>query len=407
VSAHANSFVSKPAGPSAAWTDRWCLDRLARHLQGAPIEFRLWHGLTVQCAPGPSIGTVTIGDRRTLWRLLVRPALAFGEAYASGALIVDGDLSEMLEATNRALAGRPYEHAHRQRATSAHLARQNVHSHYDLGNDFYQLWLDEDLVYTCAYFEQPDTTLEQAQRAKLDLVCRKLALKPGQHVIEAGCGWGALALHMARHYDVTVTAYNISAPQLEIARQTAAREGLADRVTFVDGDYRSVVGQCDAFVSIGMLEHVGLRQYAALGRVIDRVLRPDTGRGLLHFIGRNHPMPFNPWITRYIFPGAYAPSLAEVLPAVLEPHRFAVLDVENLRLHYAETIRHWRDGFDRHRDVIRARFDDRFVRMWSLYLCSAQASFRSGDLQLFQVTFGRAADNSIPWTRRAFYGDRA
>ena len=249
----------------------------------------------------------------------------------------------------------------------------------------------------------PDATLEEAQRAKLDYVCRKLRLRPGDHVIEAGCGWGALALHMAKQYGVTVRAFNISDAQLCYARERAAREGLSDRVTFVDGDYRTIEGRCDAFVSIGMLEHVGPAHYAAFGGVIDRVLDPDHGRGLLHFIGRNAPMEFNPWIARHIFPGAYAPTLGEVLPRVFEPANLSVLDIENLRPHYALTLQHWLDRFERHVESIRAMFDDAFVRTWRLYLASAQAGFTSGDLQLFQVTFGRASDAGQPWTRRALY----
>jgi len=403
VNAHAKQLVSKPAGSPFKRLDRWCLDKLAERLSGAPIEFRLWDGRAANCSSRSSIGAVMIANRRTLVRLMTRPALAFGEGYAAGDVQVRGDLADMLEAANRALAGRPYERNRRHRAASTGVARDNVHVHYDLGNEFYRLWLDAEMVYTCAYFDQPDATLEEAQHAKLELVCRKLALRPGQHVIEAGCGWGALAIHMARYHGVRVTAYNISGPQIEFARARAGREGLADRVTFIDGDYRAIDGECDAFVSIGMLEHVGLRHYADLGQVINRVLNRQEGRGLLHFIGRSRPQPFNPWITRYIFPGAYAPSLAQVLPSVLECHNLSVLDVENLRLHYAETLRHWLDRFERNSDVIRAAFDDRFIRMWRLYLSSAQASFRSGDLQLFQVTFGRSVDNTVPWTRRDLY----
>jgi cyclopropane-fatty-acyl-phospholipid synthase len=272
-----------------------------------------------------------------------------------------------------------------------------------LGNDFYQLWLDADMVYTCAYFDRPDATLEAAQRAKLDYVCRKLQLRPGEHVVEAGCGWGALALHMARRYGVTVRAYNISAEQLQYARGRAAREGLDGRVTFIADDYRAIDGRCDAFVSIGMLEHVGRAQYETLGGVIDRVLDRERGRGLLHFIGRNVPLPFNPWITKRIFPGAYAPTIGEVSAAILERQRFSVIDVENLRLHYAKTLEHWLDRFERQAGTIQAMFDEPFVRMWRLYLASAQACFRTGDLQLFQVTFGRAADNGRPWTRDGLY----
>src|SRR6185503_5957304 len=168
----------------------------------------------------------------------------------------------------------------RRRANTLHAARENVHDHYDLGNDFYRLWLDREMVYTCAYFPSPDAALEEAQTSKMDLVCRKLQLRAGERVIEAGCGWGALALHMARNYGVRVRAFNISKEQIAWARERAAREGLADRA------------ECVAFVSVGMLEHVGLPDFPALGEVIDRTLAAD-GRGLLHFIGRNRPAPLN------------------------------------------------------------------------------------------------------------------
>jgi cyclopropane-fatty-acyl-phospholipid synthase len=289
--------------------------------------------------------------------------------------------------------------------TSESSARRNVHVHYDLGNDFYRLWLDDEMVYTCAYFARPEMDLETAQRAKLDYVCRKLDLRPGEHVIEAGCGWGALALHMARSYGVTVDAYNVSAPQLDWARQRAVAQGLSERVNFINADYRSIDGASDAFVSLGMLEHVGLRHYADLGAVIDRVLHRAHGRGLLHFIGRNAPWPFNAWTTRYIFPGAYAPSIGEVATRLLEPCGFSIVDVENLRRHYAETLHHWRGRFEQVSDRVMAAFDEGFVRTWRLYLASAEPGFLSGDLQLFQLTFARPADGRLPRTRHLLYAD--
>jgi cyclopropane-fatty-acyl-phospholipid synthase len=382
--------------------DQWCLSWLVRVLAGSPVRLQLWDGTSAACSD-QTIGTVTIHDRATLGRLLLQPALEFGEAYMSGRLTVQGDLVAMLEGVNRSFAGRPFQRGARATVkTSRDLARRNVH-HYDLGNDFYQLWLDDEMVYTCAYFERPDATLEAAQRAKLDYVCRKLDLQPGEHVVEAGCGWGALALHMARHYGVTVRAYNLSAAQLAYARARAIREGLDRQVTFIAEDYRSIDGRCDAFVSVGMLEHVGRAQYETLGEVVDRVLDPEHGRGLFHFIGRNWPMEFNPWITRRIFPGAYAPALGEVTEAIFERQHLCVTDVENLRLHYALTLDHWLARFEQHASTIATMFDDAFVRMWRLYLSSAQACFKSGDLQLFQVTFGRATDDTRPWTRDALY----
>jgi cyclopropane-fatty-acyl-phospholipid synthase len=197
----------------------------------------------------------------------------------------------------------------------------------------------------------------------MNLVCRKLQLKPGERVIEAGCGWGSLALFMATHYGVTVRGFNISAEQIAYARNRAKEEGLADRVEFIEDDYRNVRGTYDVFVSIGMLEHVGLPDYPTLGRVIDRSLT-DRGRGFLHFIGRNQVAPLNPWIRKRIFPGAYTPTLREVFERVLEPHALSVLDVENLRLHYAKTLECWRQRFDSSADHVAAIFDDTFVRAW-------------------------------------------
>jgi cyclopropane-fatty-acyl-phospholipid synthase len=400
------SRARRPAAASATWFDRWCLSRLQAGFAGSPVRLRLWDGTSVVLGADASAGTIDIADRGTLAGLLFRTDLAFGEAYADGRLTVDGDLSGMLEAVYDAMAGRwaPSRGWRRTTGASPSDARHNVHAHYDIGNAFYRLWLDEAMVYTCAYFERPDMSLEDAQTAKLDYVCRKLALRPGDRVIEAGSGWGALALHMARHYGVTVRAYNISTEQLEHSRARAAAEGLTDRVTFVGGDYRAIEGACDAFVSVGMLEHVGASQYRALGEVIERVLDPRHGRGLLHFIGRNRPAPFSPWISRYIFPGAYAPALSEVVPDVFERFDLSIVDVENLRLHYAATLSHWLSRFEMRVDEVRRMFDERFVRMWRLYLACARASFTSGDLQLFQVTFERANDGVVPATRRALYG---
>jgi cyclopropane-fatty-acyl-phospholipid synthase len=391
-----------------SWIDRWCLARLAADLAGAAIVVRLWNGLSVALSDRPPVASVLIGDRGTLLRLVFHPELEFGEAYTAGRLEVQGDLTRLFETANRAVAAheRPAWRGWLARVmtgASPSAARRNVHHHYDLGNDFYRLWLDDAMVYTCAYFERPDATLEEAQRAKLDYVCRKLRLQPDDEVIEAGCGWGALALHMAREYGARVRAFNVSREQLAYARARAAREGLADRVTFVDGDYRTIGGRCDAFVSVGMLEHVGPRQYRALGEVVARVLDREHGRGLLHFIGRAVPRPFNAWTERYIFPGAYAPTLGEVTPDLFERTGPAVFDVENLRLHYAATLEHWQHRFERHADAVRERFDEAFVRTWRMYLASARAGFLAGDLQLFQITFGRGAGETAPDTRKALY----
>jgi cyclopropane-fatty-acyl-phospholipid synthase len=379
--------------------DRWALAQIRRSVASAPIRFVLWDGFELPPLARPAVATVVFKRRSALFGWVWDPELNFGEAYMAGTVEIRGDLLALLEAVYRALGPTTARRwSLRERSNDAHAARDNVHRHYDLGNAFYRLWLDRAMVYTCAYFPSPDATLEEAQVAKMDLVCRKLHLHGGERVVEAGCGWGSLALFMAGRYGVRVRAFNISSEQIAYARNRAEEEGLAGRVEFVEDDYRHIRGEYDAFVSVGMLEHVGAPDYQTFGRVIDRSLASD-GRGLLHFIGRNRPSALNPWIRKRIFPGAYAPTLREVFERVLEPHAFSVLDVENLRLHYAKTLEHWHDRFNRAAGHVTAMFDEPFVRAWELYLAGSRAAFTTGCMQLFQVVFARGDSNAIPWTR--------
>jgi cyclopropane-fatty-acyl-phospholipid synthase len=395
--------------PVRAW-HRWVARRFLSLAGNPPLAVSFWDGSELPSAAAAPVATLKVHDAHTMWRVIRNPFIQFGEAYADGRLDVMGDLAETLVAINRALrlsksANLAYDVVTRllrlPRFNSLSASRQNVHHHYDIGNDFYRLWLDERLAYTCAYFPHEDASLEEAQLAKFDHVCRKLRLAPGEHVVEAGSGWGSFALHMARHYGVTVQAYNVSGEQVAYARERARAEGFVDRVTFVEDDWRNIAGKYDVFVSIGMLEHVGKANYGRLGQVIDRVLAAD-GRGLIHSIGRNSPAPVDPWIERRIFPGSYAPSLGEMMK-VFQPREFSVLDVENLRLHYARTLRHWLTRFERAKEQITAMFDERFVRMWRLYLAGSIAGFETGALQLFQVLFARRDLNEIAMTRGHLY----
>ncbi|MEX0704591.1 MAG: cyclopropane-fatty-acyl-phospholipid synthase family protein [Planctomycetales bacterium] len=392
--------------------ERWVLRRVLAALGDPPVTFALWNGEEVRPLHGEPIARLRLTDRGALRRMMFDPWFQAGEAYADGQLEFDGPLDEFFATVWGALgrrAGRKLPGGllarllHRPRRTGLGQAKENIHHHYDIGNDFYRLWLDEEMVYTCAYFAEDTFSLEQAQMAKLDHVCRKVWLRPGDRVIEAGCGWGALSLHMARKYGATVRAFNISREQVEFARDRARREGLADRVEFVLDDWRNIAGECDALVSVGMLEHVGRENYRELGDVLDRVLAP-AGRGLIHSITRSRPKPLDPWIERRIFPGAYPPALSELVD-IFEPHRFAILDMENLRLHYAETLRHWLERFEQSADAVRAMFDERFVRTWRLYLAGSIAAFVSGELQLHQMTFARDGEDALPRTRAGLYGD--
>ncbi len=382
--------------------DRWLAERVQRLVEPVAVRLELWDGSSPFAARRPPVGDLVVRDRRTLLGLVVNPELWFGETYAAGTLAIRGAVEPVVEALSRLSGPATSWRARIMAALAApntlRDARRNIH-HYDLGNDFYQLWLDPDLVYTCAYFADPAMSLAAAQRAKLDLVCRKLRLRPGDTVVEAGCGWGALALHMARHYGVTVKAFNVSREQLDFARARAARDGLMGQVEFIDDDYRNVQGECDVFVSVGMLEHVGLRHFHSLAAVLGRTVRRHGCRGLLHFIGRDVPRPLNTWIRRRVFPGAYPPTLAEVTSRVLAPAGMSVIDVENLRLHYARTLELWSAGFAAATDEIRSTYGEQFRRTWELYLAGSQAAFATGWMQLFQVVFAPRESPPPSWTR--------
>ncbi|MGE5724124.1 MAG: class I SAM-dependent methyltransferase [Acidobacteriota bacterium] len=391
-------------------TERWLLKKLYAAAGRPPVVMALQGGPEVGPAEAAPVAKLVIHDRTTLVRIALNPELAFGEAYAEGGVEVEGDLLALLDAVYSAMS------RHKGRAWYPRLAslclrltqgnsrrgsRHNIHHHYDIGNQFYQLWLDRNLLYTCAYFPEPEATLEEAQVAKMDHVCRKVRLQPGERIVEAGCGWGSLALHMARQYGVKVKAFNISHEQIVYARWRAQQEGLDGRVEFIQDDYRNIHGRFDAFISVGMLEHVGREHYRELSRVVHRSVG-DSGRGLLHFIGRNWPRPLNAWVRKHIFPGAYPPTLREMME-IFEPWDFAVLDVENLRLHYARTLEHWLERFERSKQQVADMFDERFVRMWRLYLAGSAAAFHTGTMQLFQVIFAGSECKAIPWTRAHLY----
>ncbi len=395
-------LAGERAGRSHA-AERWLARKLLALSGARGLSLVLWDGEELRASSEAPRARLRVADRRTLLELALVPDPNACDAYVEGRLEVEGDLLWVLEgAFGKRRSAPPWVSPLRRsfRGIFHRRSVDDVQHHYDIGNDFYRLWLDDQLVYTCAYFPDPSLGLEQAQAAKLDHVCRKLDLRPGERVVEAGCGWGALALHMARNFGVQVTAFNVSEEQIAYAREAARRAGLEDRVEFVQDHYEAIRGRYDAFVSVGMLEHVGRRCYAGLSRVIDRCLGPQ-GRGLIHAIGRARPENMSPWLERRIFPGAYIPSLREML-AVLEPASLAVTDVENLRQHYERTLELWLERFEAVADRVEDTFDARFVRTWRLYLAGSIASFRNGSTQLFQIAFARN-EAPLPWTRAGLY----
>jgi len=386
--------------------DRWLIRKFIHAIGDPALRVILWDGKEVPLSGAKPVSGMIIHERAALWRLALNPLLYFGDDYCTGRIEVEGEVVAFLETVYGAMAQTAKFHRgsdpnayrrHQPNLNSLSGSRRNIHHHYDIGNEFYELWLDKEMVYTCAYFPEPSASLEDAQIAKMDLVCRKLRLRPGQTVVEAGCGWGALARHMARHYGVKVRAYNISHEQIAYAQNRAKAEGLGEMLEYIEDDYRSITGKYDVFVSVGMLEHVGPDNYRELGKVIDRCLAED-GIGLIHSIGQNTSAPMSPWFLKRIFPGSYPPTLREMM-ALFEPSEFTVLDVENLRLHYAETCTHWLERFEHNLDRVREMFDDCFIRAWRLYLSGCVVNFNIGSLQLFQVLFSRPANNQVPLTR--------
>lgn len=387
------------------------LRRLLLMVGDPPVQFRLPNGEVVRGGNPEVVATLTVHDRSAVIGLIRDPHVRVADAYCDGQIDLDGDLvrfvEEVYRATERAGGIRPVgvqkltSWLRKPRANTLAGSRENIHHHYDIGNDFYSLWLGRTMAYTCAYYPTPDAGLDDAQVAKMHHVSRKLRLRPGESVVEAGCGWGMLAIHMARHYGVKVRAFNISREQLAFARELAKREGLAGQVEYVEDDYRNITGTYDAFVSVGMLEHVGVENYPELGQVISRCL-PTHGRALVHSIGRNRPGRLHPWIDKRIFPGAHPPALSEMMQ-IFEPYQLSVLDIENIRLHYAQTLRHWLALYEASVDRVRAMFDERFVRMWRMYLAGSAAAFTSGELQLFQAVVAPKHNNDVPWTRAHLY----
>jgi cyclopropane-fatty-acyl-phospholipid synthase len=393
--------------------DRWLLQKIHQSAGRPPIRLILGNGVEVSPPETVPNTAIVIRDRRTLLDLIFDPEVGFGNAYGEGRITVKGDLVAALEVIYRSMSQLDPQNLYTRivsrcigylQRNSLRGARQNIQRHYDLNNDFFRLWLDPQLVYSCAYFPSATPSLDEAQVAKMDYICRKLNLQPGERVVDVGSGWGALALHMAKHYGVTVRGFSISHEQVHWARHRAQEMDLSHHVEFIEDDYRNISGKCDALVSIGMLEHVGLEHYAEMGRVIPRCLE-RAGRGLLQSIGRNRPRPFSNWTRERIFPGAYAPTLRQVMD-IFEPREFSILDVENLRPHYAKTLEYWLERFEDSANEISGMFGPEFVRTWRLYLAGAIAGFRVGTLHLFQIVFARTACERVPSTRAHLYVER-
>ncbi len=355
-------------------------------------------------APGPH-AVMHLTDKKLYRSLVFNPELAAGEAYMDGTMRFEEgtsvrDFLKLFSVNRLSLGAYPLQKIlrkvamrfrKRQQSNRKGEAQQNVAHHYDLGNDFYRLFLDRNMLYSCAYFTSPEETLEEAQRNKLRLLAAKLCLRPGQKVLDIGCGWGDMALYLAKMEGVEVLGVTLSKEQHALATQRAAAEGLSDRVRFELRDYRDLDQTFDRIVSVGMFEHVGVHHYDEFFAKLYSLM-PEDGVAMLHSIGHmSPPGTTSPWIRKYIFPGAYSPALSEVFGSV-QRNSLWVSDVEFLRVHYADTLAHWEQRFQANRAEVERMYDARFARMWEFYLISAEMMFRTGSQLVFQMQLSRSRD---------------
>ncbi|HEY4191684.1 MAG TPA: cyclopropane-fatty-acyl-phospholipid synthase family protein [Mesorhizobium sp.] len=354
---------------------------------------------------------MVIHTRHAERAITLHPTLAIPEAYMDEELdFIEGDVLSFLHLiynnigiswtdstwgrllNSARMTARPLQQWNTERRS-----KRNVERHYDLSGELYKLFLDEDMQYSCAYFERPDMTLEEAQLAKKRHLAAKLSIKPGQNILDIGCGWGGLALYLAKNFESDVLGVTLSTEQHQVANDRIRAQGLEDHVHIELRDYRDLSERFDRIVSVGMFEHVGVTQYRTFFDKCATLLKPD-GVMVLHTIGRTAPpTTTSAFIRKHIFPGGYIPALSEVTPHI-ERSGLAVTDVEILRLHYADTLKHWRERFMANRDKVKEIYDERFCRMWEFYLCGSEASFRWQDLVVFQIQLTRKND-VLPMTR--------
>jgi len=390
------------------------MDRLLQFLLGSYIRrgtFKLTtasgHTFTLGDGTGKPVA-VRFTTRAAELGILFDPELKFGEAYMDGTLIVEqGTIADVLSIALgqkaeipqwarpqwllRYIARRLAQFNPRKRA------RRNVAHHYDLDGRLYSLFLDADRQYSCAYFEAPESSLDDAQLAKKRHLAAKLRLDGSQRVLDIGCGWGGLGLYLAEFCGADVTGVTLSQEQHAVANERAGEKGLAERASYLLQDYRDVSERFDRIVSVGMFEHVGVNHYDAFFKKCAELL-DDDGVMVLHSIGRSEgPGVTNPWVAKYIFPGGYIPALSEVLP-VIERAGLLVTDIEILRLHYAETLKAWRERFLAHREGVERIYEPRFVRMWEFYLAASEMSFREQNMMVMQIQLTKR-QGVVPITR--------
>jgi len=379
---------------------------------GKDFRIELWDKTAVEVGSNPQF-TLRFKTKNALARTIKDQFLGFGESYMAGTIEIEGDLQLLFRmgltmgfgdhnlSLPEKLRFAVFALLHRNTLSGS---KKNIAHHYDQGNDFYELFLDRTMAYTCAYYHSENQTLEQAQLNKYDHVCRKLQLEPGQSMADLGCGWGGLLIYAAQNYGISGVGVTLSRQQFEYANQRIEKLGLADMITIRYQDYRDLEGKFDKASSIGMLEHVGKKFIPSLAQKMKEILVPG-GLGLLHFIGNDTPYPDDPWTAKYMFPGYHVPVLDHVIRelAIVEQN---ILDIENLRMHYVYTLREWLKRVEENKEKIETMYSKEFFRSWRIYLNVGIASFEFGGNRLFQILFSNGLNNDLPLSREHLYREK-
>ena len=371
------------------------------------IEF--WDGDSIHIGDKPKF-VLRFKSIRGAKRILRDGYVGFGESYMEGDIEIENDLQELLRlGISIDFDGVWLPSWQKIRffilallnSDTLRAAPKNISYHYDKGNEFYELYLDKTMTYSCAYYKNGNNSLEEAQLNKFEHIPRKLLLSPGESLLDIGCGWGGMLIYAAQKYGITGVGNTLSQNQYEYANNKINELGLQDKIKILYSDYRELSGKFDKIVSIGMFEHVGKKFIPVFVKKVSSLLKKG-GLGLLHTIGKDAPSPIDPWTFNYIFPGAYLPILDEILRE-MGKNGFSILDVENLRLHYAKTLDHWAENYESNVEKVKKMFDDKFVRQWRLFLNGASAGFKYGMSRLYQILFTKGLNNTLPTTRSHLY----
>ncbi|MGU8606493.1 class I SAM-dependent methyltransferase [Clostridium perfringens] len=384
---------------------------IAEHLSDRPFDLEYWDGEIIKYGEGDPEFKLIIKNFPSKKELLADPSVALGEAYMKGDIDIEGDLQKFFESIIRNKdsfmnKNTVFRLASKIKAPSLMKSKKDIAHHYDIGNDFYSLWLDKTMSYSCGYFKSPTDTLYDAQMNKIHHILKKLNLKEGQHLLDIGCGWSYLIIEAAKLYKVKALGITLSEEQFKKAKERIKEEGLEDLVDVQLMDYRNLEKsnlEFDRIVSVGMAEHVGHANLPLFFKNVDSVLK-ESGLFLLHNITNLVETEGNKWITTYIFPGGYLPTLREELNIAADIN-FRTLDVESLRLHYMKTLEEWCKNFMNHLNEERDMFDDEFLRMWHLYLATCAAAFHYWDIDIHQILFSKGINNTLPMTRKYLYED--